>query len=126
MTAALKHASWGISLALLLLASGHSDAVRAGTSSGQMRVGLTIVDPQQAAEPLPVPAELDFPASPHAVLCDAKGQGYRECRTPFRGPVQLSRETAGTRCVENRTWGWREGAVWVDGGCAAVFMRTGT
>ncbi|MDI9238862.1 DUF3011 domain-containing protein [Lysobacter sp. LF1] len=122
MTAPFKHASWGLSLALLLMGTGHSDAVQAG-SSAQMRVGLTLVAPEEAQRPLPAPGELDFPASPHAVLCDSQNRGYRECRTPFRGPVKLARETAATRCVENRNWGWHEGAVWVDDGCGAVFMR---
>ena len=41
-------------------------------------------------------------------------------------PEAAARETAATHCVENRNWGWHEGAVWVDGGCGAVFMRQDT
>jgi hypothetical protein len=47
------------------------------------------------------------------------------CRTPFHGPVTLSREVSATRCIEHRNWGWRDGAVWVDQGCGAVFVRVG-
>jgi hypothetical protein len=98
----------------------------AGASRTRMRVGLTIVDAQPAAAGhLPAPAELEFPASPNAVMCRSDDHGYRECRTPFHGPVVLSREVAATRCIEDVNWGWRNGAVWVDRGCSAVFVRTG-
>lgn len=96
----------------------------AGTSSGVMRVGLILVDEQSQA-PLPDPASLDFPATSRAIRCESEGQRYRECQTPFRGPVTLAREVSGTRCVEDENWGWREGRVWVDRGCAAVFVRIG-
>lgn len=124
MTAPLKQALHAVAFTASLL--GVAGGAWAGTSQGQLRVGLTIADPSQVEAPLPDPAELDFPASRNAVLCDGQGRGYRECRTPFRGPVTLSREIATTRCVEDRNWGWREGLVWVDGGCAGVFMRTGS
>lgn len=98
----------------------------AGASRAQMRIGLTVVAAQPGvAERLPAPAELEFPASPNAVMCRSDDHGYRECRTPFRGPVALSREVAATRCVEDVNWGWRNGAVWVDRGCSAVFVRIG-
>lgn len=96
----------------------------AGASSGVMRVGLILVDDASAAA-LPDPASLDFPATSRAIRCESEGQRYRECRTPFRGPVTLAREVSGTRCVEDQNWGWREGQVWVDQGCAAVFVTSG-
>jgi hypothetical protein len=99
----------------------------AGASRAQMRIGLTLVAAQAgASERLPTPAELEFPASPNAVMCRSDDHGYRECRTPFHGPAALSREVATTRCVEDVNWGWRNGAVWVDRGCSAVFVRTGS
>lgn len=96
----------------------------AGASSGVMRVGLVLVDEQSQA-PLPDPASLDFPATSSAIRCESDGQRYRECQTPFRGPVALAREVSGTRCIEGENWGWREGRVWVDQGCSAVFIRIG-
>lgn len=93
-----------------------------GASSSRMQVGLTLVSgPTEAV--LPDPASLDFPASASAIRCESEDQSYRECRTPFHGPVTLAREVSGTRCIEDENWGWREGRVWVDRGCAAVFMR---
>ena len=95
----------------------------ADASSGRMRIGLTLVAAEPAAAPLPEPAGLGYPASPNAVLCRSDDLGYRECRTPFRGRVALSREVGATRCIEHRNWGWHDGAVWVDQGCGAVFVR---
>ncbi|MFC3813590.1 DUF3011 domain-containing protein [Lysobacter sp. GCM10012299] len=102
-----------------------SGATLSASASAEMRVGLTLVDanPAQSVS-LPDPATLPYPASKHAVMCRSDGRSYRECRTPFHGPVELSREINGTRCVEHRNWGWREGAVWVGSGCDAVFVRS--
>lgn len=96
----------------------------AGRASGSMRVGLTLVG-EQGEKTLPDPAGLGYPATPRAIRCESGARGYRECRTPFRGPVTLAREVSDTRCVEDHNWGWREGTVWVDRGCAAVFVRIG-
>ena len=92
-------------------------------SSAQFRVGLVLVAADEQQAPLPALAELDFPASPNAVMCRSEASTYRECATPFRGNVVLSRELSGTGCVDGGNWGWREGAVWVDNGCAAVFLK---
>ncbi|MFZ3042702.1 MAG: DUF3011 domain-containing protein [Thiobacillus sp.] len=97
----------------------------AGAASGVMRVGLVLVDAPSQAPPLPDPASLDFPATSRAIRCESDSQQYRECQTPFRGPVRLAREVSGTRCVEDQNWGWREGRVWVARGCSAVFVRIG-
>lgn len=118
--------SWKCSLWLLVLAAGPWWALTAhssGHSRGQMSVGLTLVAGDVPELPLPTPVELDHPASPNAVLCRSGTLGYRECRTPFHERALLSRELTDTRCIEGRNWGWRPGAVWVDGGCAAVFMK---
>ena len=104
-------------LTLLLGLSMHA----AAASSGVMRVGLTLVD-EQVSLRLSDPASLDFPATARAIRCESDGQRYRECQTPFHGPVTLAREVSGTRCIRDQNWGWREGRVWVDQGCAAVFV----
>lgn len=142
MTTSFKRAGWALCLALLAIPAaariGGPDRVivsgnarprvalplLADASSGRMRIGLTLVAAEPAAAPLPEPASLGYPASPSAVLCHSD-LGYRECRTPFQGPVTLSREIGATRCIEHRNWGWHEGTVWVDQGCGAVFVRVG-
>ena len=107
-------------------------ALLADASSSRMRIGLTLIPSGPAEASVPEPASLGYPASPNAVLCrsddqgnrgDRADRGYRECRTPFKGPVTLSREVGATHCIEDHNWGWREGAVWVDRGCGAVFVR---
>ena len=143
MTTSFKRGGWALCLAALAIpaaASGERARVivtgdasprvavpqPAYASSGRMRIGLTLVAAERADAPLPEPASLGHPASPNAVLCrsDAQGSGgYRECRTPFHGRVVLSREVGATRCIEHRNWGWHDGAVWVDQGCGAVFVR---
>jgi len=51
-------------------------------------------------------------------------RGYRECNVPFRGPASLVRQISGSGlCIEGRTWGQREGKVWVDRGCSGVFSE---
>ncbi|MFP7724137.1 DUF3011 domain-containing protein [Lysobacter sp. D1-1-M9] len=94
----------------------------AGTSRGQMRVGLTIVAPADE----PAADEEGFAGLDAEVRCESSDLGYRECRTPFRGAVKLSHELSEVICVEGGNWGWRAGAVWVDRGCSAVFVKIPT
>lgn len=144
MTTSFKRGGWALCLAMLaipaaahngppnrVIVTGHASSgiavpLLADASSGRMRIGLTLLAPDSAEPadaPLPEPASLGYPASSNAVLCHSDDQGYRECRTPFQGRVSLSREVGATRCIEHRNWGWHDGAVWVDQGCGAVFVR---
>ena len=91
----------------------------AGASRGTMRVGLTIVAPPEADAS---GAALDPAAEAAQVRCDSPGLGYRECALPFRGAARLSHEVSEVMCVEGGNWGHRNGVVWVDRGCSAVFV----
>lgn len=125
MRTAWNPLGWAVGLALIALPAS---PLMAEVSTGVMRVSLRVVPAGEAlpiGTPVPEPSSLRHPASPNAVLCRSDDHGYRECQTPFRGRVTLSREITATRCVEHRNWGWREGAVWVDQGCGAVFVRVG-
>lgn len=55
------------------------------------------------------------------VTCESLRGGYRECHTGFRRPPNLIRQLSDAACVENRSWGFRPGMVWVSQGCRAVF-----
>lgn len=59
------------------------------------------------------------------IICSSIDRGYRECRTPFQGRARLSQNISDTRCIEGRTWGARNGLVWVDQGCRARFVDSG-
>jgi hypothetical protein len=58
---------------------------------------------------------------PGLTLCESHEYRYNFCRTgPIRG-AQLVEQRSEARCVEGRSWGWRNDGVWVDDGCEAVF-----
>ncbi|MFP7722581.1 DUF3011 domain-containing protein [Lysobacter sp. A3-1-A15] len=98
----------------------HAGPMLAGASRGTMQVGLTIVAPPEAED---AGSDLSQDANADAqVRCDSPGLGLRECRLPFRGPVRLSHEVSEVMCVEGGNWGHRNGVVWVDRGCSAVFV----
>ena len=97
----------------------HAGPMLAGASRGTMRVGLTIVAPPGADAS---DAALDPAAESAQVRCDSPGLGYRECTLPFRGAARLSHEVSEVMCVEGGNWGHRNGVVWVDRGCSAVFV----
>lgn len=60
------------------------------------------------------------------VVCTSNHGRYRECATGFRGRVALVHElNNSSACIEGRTWGQREGAVWVSRGCRAQFQSIG-
>lgn len=59
-------------------------------------------------------------------VCESQDGRYRECRMPFSGTAQLSKQLSSTACEQGRTWGQRSsGVVWVSGGCRARFEQAG-
>lgn len=60
---------------------------------------------------------------PESLICTSDRSRYQECRTPFRGRAELVEQLSSTACVEGRTWGWREGMIWVDRGCRGRFAE---
>jgi hypothetical protein len=63
--------------------------------------------------------------SAREVICSSDNNRYRECRTPFRGRARITQQISDTSCREGRNWGWRNGMVWVNGGCRARFGDAG-
>ncbi|HAI46131.1 MAG TPA: hypothetical protein DCM50_05410 [Stenotrophomonas sp.] len=57
-----------------------------------------------------------------AVRCESQNNRERVCNTGWRS-ARLSRQISGTACQEGRTWGSRNGTVWVSGGCRADFVE---
>jgi hypothetical protein len=55
------------------------------------------------------------------VRCESTNERYRECEIDGVGRVTLSRQLSDDRCIEGRTWGFRDGMVWVDKGCRGDF-----
>ena len=54
------------------------------------------------------------------INCQSWNYQQARCPIPRAREVRLSRVIAGN-CVQGRTWGWSQGAVWVNGGCRAAF-----
>jgi hypothetical protein len=57
------------------------------------------------------------------VICESVQKRYTECRTPFRGNVELVRQFSDRGCKENVDWGSRPGMVWVKDGCRGAFAE---
>jgi len=62
-------------------------------------------------------------AQAHAerVTCESKGKQRTECEMNTQGEVHLVQKLSKTACTEGVSWGLSKHAVWVDGGCRAVF-----
>ncbi|MFY2765325.1 DUF3011 domain-containing protein [Arenimonas sp. MALMAid1274] len=58
------------------------------------------------------------------VRCESANQRYRECPTNFRNRAVLRRELSKADCLEGRSWGQRQGMVWVNWGCRAEFTES--
>lgn len=56
--------------------------------------------------------------------CASVRNDYRECAVPGRGYAVITRQISQKACVEGRTWGQRDGTVWVQKGCRARFSVT--
>ena len=68
----------------------------------------------------------DSASNNRRVVCASNQERYRECATGFRGRVELvNRLNNSQSCIEGRSWGQREGIVWVRNGCRAQFESVG-
>jgi hypothetical protein len=56
------------------------------------------------------------------VRCESQNNRERVCNTGWRD-AQLVRQLSGSACVEGRTWGTRNGSIWVNNGCRAEFTQ---
>lgn len=56
-----------------------------------------------------------------AVTCESRDNDYRECRG-FNGRARLERNLSEAPCTEGRSWGTRNGLIWVDRGCRGRFV----
>lgn len=56
--------------------------------------------------------------------CESQDYRYKLCQvdTGRGGQVRIERQISKTRCVMGQTWGFNRGGVWVNQGCAAVFV----
>ena len=56
------------------------------------------------------------------IRCESTDGRYRECGSGIYGRAVLVRQLSGASCTEGVTWGTRNGAIWVNGGCRGVFQ----
>lgn len=58
----------------------------------------------------------------YSVTCSSDDGRYRTCAWIDRnGRPRLMEQLSKTACVEGRTWGYRNGQIWVDNGCRGRF-----
>ena len=57
--------------------------------------------------------------------CESRDDRYNECRGPTRGRQVLVRQLSESACIEGRSWGSRNGGVWVQYGCRGEFAAAG-
>ncbi|HKR66543.1 MAG TPA: DUF3011 domain-containing protein [Thermoanaerobaculia bacterium] len=55
------------------------------------------------------------------IRCESANGKYHECRVSGVGRIVLNQQLSDTACVEGKTWGTRNGMVWVSGGCRGEF-----
>ena len=72
-------------------------------------------------------AVLALPSAPAAaqdgvIRCESQNNRERVCSTGWRN-AQLVRQLSGSACDEGRTWGSRNGSIWVSNGCRAEFVE---
>ena len=62
-------------------------------------------------------------AQAHAqrVTCESRNQQRTECEMNTQGEVRVVQQLSKAACTEGVTWGLSKHAVWVEGGCRAVF-----
>ncbi|MCA1734469.1 MAG: DUF3011 domain-containing protein [Acidobacteria bacterium] len=63
--------------------------------------------------------------STRTVSCASSGGVYTNCERVGTSAVSLSKQVSDTPCIENVSWGVRDGQLWVDQGCRADFLVGG-
>ena len=74
--------------------------------------------PAPAAEP---PAPVDDAFEPYQLRCESEHGGRNECEIKPSATVVMVEQLGDIDCVENLSWDQAGDAIWVDGGCRAVF-----
>ena len=59
------------------------------------------------------------------VRCESRHGNYTRCETHTRGEATLERQLSNASCRRGRSWGYSNGAIWVDNGCRADFHLGG-
>jgi hypothetical protein len=59
-----------------------------------------------------------------SVECRSSDYRYARCDVPWRD-ARLVRQTSSSQCVRGQTWGIDRRGLWVDRGCAGVFVEAG-
>src|SRR5690242_8842776 len=57
-----------------------------------------------------------------SVQCESRDYRFTRCRTDGWRDARLVRQTSGSQCVRGRTWGVDRSGLWVDAGCAGIFV----
>lgn len=71
-----------------------------------------------AVEPVAPVAEV---FEPYQLSCESEHGGRHECAIKPLASVVMVEQLGDVDCVENLSWGQAGDAIWVDGGCRAVF-----
>ncbi|KAF1014498.1 MAG: hypothetical protein GAK31_01984 [Stenotrophomonas maltophilia] len=74
-----------------------------------------------ACLPALVPAASAQDRGSGVVRCESQNNRERVCSTGWRN-ARLVRQLSGSPCQEGRSWGSRNGTIWVNSGCLAEFV----
>lgn len=95
-----------------------------------MRVFLNLLGGTLLACSIPTPANAsdgdDERTPPGARLrCESVHGDLRQCAIPGGAGVRLDRRLSRAPCIQRRSWGQSDGAIWVSDGCRAEFIVDG-
>ena len=64
----------------------------------------------------------DAQARPRYESCQSRHNNYQYCRTDTQGGVRLQQQLSKSACIQNLSWGYDRGGIWVKDGCRAEFV----
>ena len=57
-----------------------------------------------------------------SIACESRNYQQSWCNTGRRvGRAWVAEQRSQSPCIQGQTWGWRDNAIWVNGGCSAIF-----
>ena len=70
---------------------------------------------------LAIPVSAAYAEPGEIVRCESRHGNYTRCESHTRGKAELDHKISNASCRRGKSWGYEDGAIWVDNGCRGFF-----
>ena len=70
---------------------------------------------------LAIPVSAAYAEPGEIARCESRHGNYTRCESHTRGKAELEHKISNASCRRGKSWGYEDGAIWVDNGCRGFF-----